>query len=133
MLFDDPLCIASIEKFDLTELPKLPRIDFHTDYSFKIILDTWWRENFTDPPFISMEVDKMDACKEMVLHGLGYGILPYTLVKDNDNLYKINLTDKNGQTITRRAWMIYQKSNLEINIVKAFVDFVKGIDFTKPL
>lgn len=133
LLFDDPLCIASVEEFDLAALPKLPRIDFHTDYSFKIILDTWWREHFSAPPYISMEVDKMDACKEMVLHGLGYGILPYTLVKDNPTLHIMNLTGKDGQVITRRAWMLYQKATLETNIVRAFVDFVKGIDFNKPL
>lgn len=133
MLFDEPLCIASVKRFDLAELPKMPRIDFHTDNSLKTIIDNWWRDNFADPPFVSMKMDKMDACKEMVLHGLGYGILPYHLVKGNDNLYRVNLTDKNGQTVVRRAWMIYQHNSLKLNIVRAFVDFVKGLDFSKPL
>lgn len=133
MLFDDPLCIASVDKFELSQLPQLPRIDFHTDYSFKTVLDTWWRETFSDPPFISMEVDKMDACKEMVLHGLGYGILPYTLVKDSNTLHTLFLTDKNGKTVTRRAWMLFLKANLRINLVRAFVDFVKSLDLNKPL
>lgn len=51
----------------------------------------------------------------MVLNGLGYVFIPSTIV---------NKTDK-----VRKTLMIYQQDSLDTRVVKAFVNFVKDINF----
>ncbi|MGM0878554.1 MAG: LysR substrate-binding domain-containing protein [Bacillota bacterium] len=67
--------ITSKEEIDITDLPHLPRIDYRGGYLLKSLIDNWWAENYAQPPFISLDVDQVDACKQMVINGLGYGIL----------------------------------------------------------
>jgi DNA-binding transcriptional LysR family regulator len=109
-------------------LPNLSRIDFRGDYLLKSLIDNWWAENYTQPPFISIEVDQVDTCKEMVINGLGYGILANRILKDIEELYKIDLTDQKGNPILRRTWMYYHKESLEWNVVKAFVNFIATLE-----
>lgn len=128
LLFEENVCIASKEPILIQDLPKLPRITYRTDESAQLLIDNWWREHFTVPPYISMEVDRLDTCKEMVENGHGYAIMGSTILHDT-GVYKIFLTDKKNQPIIRKTWMIYQKEALNINAVKAFVDFCDTIDF----
>ncbi|MEH7116282.1 LysR family transcriptional regulator [Neobacillus vireti] len=129
LLFEEHLCVTSLEKMELRDLPSLPRIDYETDALLKTMIDNWWSGEFSQPPFIGMEVDKADTCKEMVLNGLGYGILPSVLVQDQQNLQQIILKDRNGDPIVRRTWLLYSEKSLEFKIVKEFVEFVEKLDF----
>lgn len=129
VLHEEPICIASRQKIDFSDLPKLPRIDYNTDYSYKNFLDSWWSENFSQPPQIGMKVSQLDICKGMVVNGLGYGIIPSTILNDSENIYKIYITDKAGKPILRKTWMLYQEEILELKTVKLFIDFAKTIDF----
>jgi DNA-binding transcriptional LysR family regulator len=128
LLFEETLCIASKNKINVNDLPHLPRIDYQTDYLFKMLIDNWWTANYSEPPLIGMEVDKADTCKEMVIRSLGYGILPRSTLSDAKDLYKIDITDQDGKPIVRRTWMFYHQESLNIKAVRAFVDFVKGLD-----
>ncbi|MEH7503436.1 LysR family transcriptional regulator [Neobacillus drentensis] len=128
LLFEETISIASKEAIDIVDLPNLSRIDFRGDYLLKSLIDNWWAENYTQPPFISIEVDQVDTCKEMVINGLGYGILASRILKDIEELYKIDLTDQKGNPILRRTWMYYHKESLEWNVVKAFVNFIETLE-----
>jgi DNA-binding transcriptional LysR family regulator len=92
------------------------------------MLDNWWSENYSAPPFVSMEVDQVDTCKEMVINDLGYAIMQDIVVKDIDDLQMINITDKHGQPLLRKTWMFCHEDSLKLNLVKAFVDFIKSYD-----
>ncbi len=129
LLFAETMCVASIDSFEINDLPTLPRINYRTDESAKLLIDNWWREHFTVPPVVSMEVDRVDTCKDMVLHGHGYAIMPSLILNDVDNLHKITLTSNNGEPVLRKTWMIYQKELLEINSLNAFVQFTETFDF----
>ncbi len=128
LLFEETISIASKEAIDIVDLPNLSRIDFRGDYLLKSLIDNWWAENYTQPPFISIEVDQVDTCKEMVINGLGYGILASRILKDIEELYKIDLTDQKGNPILRRTWMYYHKESLEWNVVKTFVNFIETLE-----
>ncbi len=128
MLYEEPICIASAEPFELADLPNLPRIDYKSDYLLKTQLDKWWRENFTQPPMLSMMVDKLENSKEMVRHGLGYALLPSRIVQDS-GLHKLIIQDKQGVPIMRKTWMISNEASLELPLVKLFVDFIKSTKF----
>jgi len=128
-LFEETICIASKNEFDLKDLPRLPRIENRGDYLLKSVIDHWWAENYAQAPFISIEVDQVDPCKEMVKNGLGYGILSSRVLSGIEDLYKIHLKDQEGNPILRRTWMYYHKESLEWNVVKAFVRFIENIDW----
>ncbi|QIZ09151.1 LysR family transcriptional regulator [Priestia megaterium] len=126
LLFEETICIASKEKIDIHNLPNLPRIDYHTDSLLKNSIDNWWSEHFTQPPLVSIEVDKVDTCKKMVVNGLGYAILPNMILNDVNDVYKTDITTIDGNPIVRKTWMFYHKDSLELNIVKAFVEFMEN-------
>ncbi|MED1954712.1 LysR family transcriptional regulator [Brevibacillus centrosporus] len=125
LLMEEHICIVSKKPLELNELPKLPRITFKTDMSLQNAIDYWWQEHFKQPPTIAMEVDQMETCKEMALNELGYAILPMIVLDGQDNLYKIPLTNKFGEPLYRRSWMIYKKESLDIKLIETFVAFVK--------
>lgn len=129
LLIEEPICITSKEDFEITDLPNLPRIDYQTEPTHKTLIDNWWKENLSRPPLISLNVDKVDTCKEMVVNGLGYAFLPGMMVNEADNLRKVIITDKKGTPIFQKTWLIYRNESLETRVVKAFVDFVKTVDF----
>ncbi|MFE4133544.1 LysR family transcriptional regulator [Peribacillus sp. YIM B13482] len=128
LLFEERICIASKEEIDISSLPTLPRIDYHTDPLLKTTVDNWWTENYSRPPLVSINVDKADTCKKMVANGLGYAILPSLILNDLENIHKFEIKTKNGEEIIRKTWMFYHKESLELNIVKAFVEFIEGMD-----
>ena len=130
LLFEDRIYVASMEEIDFTNLPNMPRINYQSDGLIKASIDKWWRDNFSQPPSISMEVDKLATCKEMVRNGLGYGILPGRLLHDVPSMHRIMLTDQQGNPILRRFWMIYHEEDQALNVLKAFIDFIKKVDFT---
>lgn len=130
LLFEENMFITHCRPISLPELPQLPRIDYHTDASIQLLLDKWWKEKFSVPPHIGMAVDKVDACKEMVVKGLGYAFLPGMILRNNDDLFKEELRYKNGKPMLRRTWMFYQKETMELKLVRAFHDFIRTFAFS---
>jgi DNA-binding transcriptional LysR family regulator len=128
LLFEETISITSREAIDIVDLPNLPRIDYSGDYLLKSLIDNWWAENFSQPPLISIEVDQVATCKEMAISGLGYGILSSRMLKDIEDLHKIDLTDQKGNPIIRRTWMYYHRESLEWNVVNAFVQFIETLE-----
>ncbi len=128
-LYEEPICLTYTHQYEFTDLPKLPRIVYQSDYLLQSRLDKWWRENFNVPPYISMRVDKLANCKEMVKHGLGYAFLPQRIMNDIPDECKVPITDSHGEIISRRTCMIYNDHALSLPIVKLFIEFIKDIKF----
>jgi DNA-binding transcriptional LysR family regulator len=118
--------IVSQQEFTIGNLPDMMRIDYRRNNTGKESLDKWWKDNFSRPPLIGMEVDKVDSCKEIVLKGLGYAFLPEGIWEETDKIYKIPMIDKMGKPLVRKTWMIYREDNLKITLVKTFIDFVNS-------
>lgn len=123
------VCAVSTQKFKLADLPGMVRVDYDTDKYYKNMLDEWWKETFDDAPIIGTKVSNLDMCKEMVFNGLGYGILPSILLKDEPHLHAIPLTDAAGKIIERKTWLIFKKDTLRMVLPKAFYDFLEEADF----
>ncbi len=128
LLLEEPLVIASTEKIRLEDLPNLPRIEFRTNPSSKIVLDKWWQANFNRPPKICMEVDILDTCREMVSRGLGYSILPRLVVENYPDIHLLPLADRNGLPYVRRGWMIMESDSAQTPLVDYFTEFVRSFD-----
>ncbi|WP_017437650.1 LysR family transcriptional regulator [Saccharococcus caldoxylosilyticus] len=125
LIGEEKIYVVSKNPINLNYLPNLPRINYTTDPSLKDLIDTWWKESFDVPPNITMEVDLIDTCREMVIHGLGYAILPGICVKGLDNLYKYEIYSKNNKDFSRKTWLIFRNTSLDLSKVSAFVDFMQ--------
>lgn len=127
LLYEENMYIVSQQEILLEDLPTMPRIDYKSNSkSMREALDKWWKDNFSAPPFVAVEVDKVDSCKELVLNGLGYAFLPEGILDHFDKLHKIAILDKNGANLVRRTWMLYRHDNLKIASVKTFIEFVNN-------
>jgi DNA-binding transcriptional LysR family regulator len=124
---EEKICIASKNKIEFDQLPVLPRINYLTDSSLKSLIDNWWQETYSCPPLISMEVDRIDTCKQMVLNGLGYAILPSMCLAKVDPLYTAPIIMKDNKPLLRKTWIIYRETTLQLSYVKAFIDFLKDL------
>lgn len=125
LLQEEHICLTSPTVIELQDLPNLPQINYGTDSSLRVMLEDWWRENFSLPPKVSMEVDSMDTCRQMVLHGLGWAILPLIGLKEHDSLYTRELYWRDDTPVLRRTWMLYRNSSLELSAVTAFTNYLK--------
>lgn len=126
LIMEEPLYIVSKNKIALEELPNLPRIDYKTDPSLKSTIDNWWIENFSNSPIISMQVDRIETCKELVYNGLGYAIMPGLTLKDKSGIFTIGLMSKDRVPIRRNTWLIYRKESLNLTLIKTFVEFLSN-------
>ncbi|HEY9577058.1 MAG TPA: LysR family transcriptional regulator [Pseudobacillus sp.] len=131
LLFEEPIYVASKERIALEDLPDLPRIDYRTDQNLQTVVDNWWAENYTKPPLISIDVDKAGTSKNMMANGLGYAILPGMLLSDLKDICKIAIRAKDGQPIIRKTWMVFHEESLQLNIVRAFVEFIERVDLKR--
>jgi DNA-binding transcriptional LysR family regulator len=126
LLREEPMVLVSKTPIkDINELPSLRRINYETDQTQKTLIDHWWQETFDRPPTISMEVDRIETCKEMVLMGLGYAILPSICLKKEDDIDKIKIINSNDEPLTRSTWLLYRERSLTFSAVNAFVKFLK--------
>lgn len=124
LLSKERLFLLSKRKLQFKQLPEMPFIDYSTDLSLRNLINDWWQEHFSVPPRVTMEVDKLETCKEMVNYDLGVSIFPEMSMKETDDLYKMTLLDKEGSPLERTTWLMYDKSYLSLSVVKTFIDFV---------
>ena len=129
LLMEENLLIVSKKEIDLERLAELPRIYYNTDTSLKTLIDNWWTENYMTSPSITMRVDNMETCKEMVLNGLGYAVLPSILLEDDKELFKTPCLTKKGDHVTRKTWLIFKKAYANNVLINAFCEFLKEWDF----
>ena len=126
LYLEETICIISAEPIELSDLPKLQRIEYNKDYKLNELINDWWWGHYSEPPQVCMKVDRSDICREMVVKGLGYAILPSLVVEKEKNIYKVDLSDIHGNLMKRKTWLFYHQETLELKLVKTFVDFVKA-------
>lgn len=126
LLHKERLCLISKKEVDINDLPNLPFINYKTDSSLKSLINGWWQDRFPEPPFITMETDRQETCKEMVKNDLGVSILPEICMQPSDNLYTYGLSYKNGEPVLRNTWLMYNQDSLNLSSVKTFVNFLNN-------
>ncbi|MCK1983504.1 MULTISPECIES: LysR family transcriptional regulator [Peribacillus] len=124
LLHKERLCLISKKEVDLDDLPELPFINYKTDSSLKNLINGWWHDRFPEPPFVTMETDRQETCKEMVKNDLGVSILPEICLQPSDNLHTYGLSYKNGKPVLRNTWLMYNQDSLKLSTVKNFIDFL---------
>lgn len=122
---EENIAILSSQEIDLTELPTMRRISYKTDPTLEMVIDNWWKDNFSTPPISNMNVDNVEIAKRMVLNGLGYCIAPGIVLEKNDKLHKILLNDTNNSPFVWKTRILYREELLELAMVREFVHFIQ--------
>lgn len=122
LLKREKLYVVSKNEISLDDLPNLSYIRFNTDIHLKHTFENWWRKNYDVPPKISMELDRIETCKELVKRGIGYSLMPEISLREEDNLYTMELSI-DDEAVIRETWMCYREELLELDIVRAFIEY----------
>lgn len=120
----EDIFIVSKNPIKIKDLPSFSRIDYKTNQSLKLIIDTWWTQNFNNPPKITSTVDNADVCLEFVRSGLGYAILTGLCLTNENSLYRVPLKNKN-KNIERGTWLYATKDSEDYFTVKSFIEFIQ--------
>ncbi|WAA13228.1 LysR family transcriptional regulator [Fervidibacillus halotolerans] len=127
-LFKDHLYLVGKEMFDLKDVLKTnrPFIQFKSDSNYFQEIQEWWHRQFQTPAKRVIVVDQIETCKQMVLNGIGYAILPgITLHGIQGEVQTIPLIDENGNPLGRDTWLLGYQSAFELRQVQAFLDIVR--------
>lgn len=125
-LFSDSLYLVDTEITSIEQLQTTtkPFILFRSDSTYFQEIQQWWREQFSVKPKRTIEVDQIETCKQMAVHGIGYAILPsVTLRKEAELLNKIPIM-LHEKPVKRDTWLLSYLSSLELKHVRAFIDLV---------
>lgn len=126
LLSEEAVCLVSRSDCLLDELLTLPHIRYSTDTLLQKMIEDWWRQNFKAPPHTTMEVNTMDTARQLVLHGLGWTILPTIgLPKDDEALFAKPLSWRDGSPLVRRTWLFCTEGARQLLTVRAFIDYLK--------
>ncbi len=135
LLNEDPITIISKRPFEISDLPYLPMISYQPNNLIRKtqkptnplsqLVSNWWQNNLKTAPLVIMELDKVETCKEMVQNNLGYSILPKSCLTPDDSFYTYDLKDENNQNISRKTWLLYRESSLELATVSNFINYMK--------
>ncbi len=131
LLSEEPVCLVSREKLAHDELLKKPHIRYSTDTSLQKMLDDWWRITFKAPPHTTMEVNTMDTARQMVLHGLGWTILPMIGLPKTDSLFTEALFWPDEKPLVRNTWVLCSSAALQFQTVSAFLEYLKKWQLTE--
>lgn len=130
LISQENVCVASVEDFDMSNLPRYLRIDYQANYLLRSRVDKWWRDNYNRAPSNILVIDKLATCIEMIRSGLGYAIVPCGAVKNFPGIKLVPIKDKYDKFIMFETWMIYNKDIVGLKIAKIFIDFVKNNKIT---
>jgi DNA-binding transcriptional LysR family regulator len=126
-LLTDELYLVDTEIADADMLRKTnkPFIQFKSDSTYYSQIQSWWYAMFSYPPKRTIVVDQIETCKQMVLHGIGYAILPSSVLQEMpSHVHKLPLS-VNDKRLTRETWLIVNDTALELKQVEAFVTLIK--------
>lgn len=131
LLSNDPLTIISKTPIEMDDLPNRTFIAYKPNsFSNKShspsnpisqIIMNWWLENYSEKPQIAMNLDKVETCKQMVNHNLGFSIVPISCIKSTDDLYSLPIKNEKNEYLARKTWLAYKKSSLEIATIRNFI------------
>ncbi|MFS1518189.1 LysR family transcriptional regulator [Bacillus sp. SM2101] len=127
-LLSDTLYLVDTEinKIEQVLETERPFIQFKSDSTYYQEIQNWWHRQFQTTPKRTIVVDQIETCKQMVLHGIGYAILPSVTLDGDSNMYRIPLLDENDRPITRDTWLLGYESAFQLKQVQAFIDIIKN-------
>ena len=98
-----------------------PYIGRHTDPDLSARINRWLNAHNLGQIRSHMQIDNIDACKEMARYGLGWCILPRICLDDFDG-YIEELYMEDGSPFLRDTYVLYRHQYARLPQVKLFLD-----------
>lgn len=126
VIAQEPMCIVYSRNVPLKELPEIPWIRYKASATTQSErqLDKWWQEQFDCPLPPIIRVDTIEACIQMVYHGLGWCITPKLNITLHRSLFSVPVICQDGHTMLRKTFIMYSEEVLKQAVGKGFVDFI---------
>lgn len=127
-LFRDTMYFVDNEITDLQQIQTTDRpfIQFKSDSNYYQEIQQWWQRHFHSNPRHQITVDQIETCKQMVMNGIGYAILPSITLNGEEAINKIPLVNSENELgLTRDTWLIGYESSFELRQVAAFANLVQ--------
>lgn len=126
ILGEEPMCIVSSKPIHTDQLPHTSWIHYVSSTITKTdeLANDWWREVFHAPPPNIITVDSIEACLQMVSHGLGWCIVPSVHIANRRSLFSCPVTWPDGHITMRKTILLYRYESLSHPANKAFVDYI---------
>lgn len=127
-LFEDELYLVDTEISDVTMLKDTdkPFIQFKSDSTYYGQIQTWWYSIFPNPPKRTIVVDQIETCKQLVLNGIGYALLPSTVLKEIQDTVQ-----KTPVQLNRETWILTNESARQLKQVQAFLEVIEEFQTEK--
>lgn len=126
LIAEEPMCIVYFQPINFKQLPELPWINYHASSVTRSEeqLTLWWQENFGAAKPNQVMVDSIEACIQMVSHGLGWCIIPKIHIENRRSLFSCPVVFRDGHILMQKTRMLYGFSTAEQPLCKAFIDHV---------
>lgn len=122
----DRACAISKFPISFKQLVELPQVRQTLAPASARFFDDWWNEWFASPPLIGMQVNQSSTCYEMVSNGFGYALMLIpSHALDTLNIYKIPLSHKNGEPLTRNTWAICREEFFESPLIRDWMSYLE--------
>ncbi|WP_317934958.1 LysR family transcriptional regulator [Sporosarcina aquimarina] len=128
-LFRDQLYLVDKEITSLEQLKdtERPYIQFKSDSNYYTEIQQWWQKHFSKNPGRQLTVDQMETCRQLVLNGIGYAILPSITLRGDEQVNKIPLLNSEAEfELTRDTYLIGYESIFDLKQVDAFSKVIEN-------
>jgi DNA-binding transcriptional LysR family regulator len=125
-ILEEPWCLIYSHQIELNQLPAIPWILHETAAITKAdkLFDRWWQDQFSSSPPTVIRVNSIEACIQLVSHGIGWSIIPKIYLKKLPSLFIFPLFFRDGNPLLKKTIMVYKAKALEQAAAKEFVGFV---------
>lgn len=125
-LWEEPFCIVASQPLELDQLPALTWVQYDSATISKSENDyyCWWQEQFRVPLPPITRVDSIEACIQLVSHGIGWTILPKIHIGFHRSLFSHPVVWRNGCPMVKKTVMAYRTETLNRPAAKLFVDYI---------
>jgi len=124
-LQDEPLCIIAAKPLAFDDMPNTPSIYYDTDPTMQYQIDRWWQENFSVPQKILMHADSVYTCRQLVMAGLGWSIMPALRLSNlTTDLFVKEIRNPQNQLYKRPTRLIYNDMSKKNDVTNVFINFI---------
>src|SRR5699024_2515133 len=111
LLYEEAVSVAAPWDFDWVAIPQLPRIEYITDDKVRPTIHNSCYSNYIQPPDVSIQVQQVEACREIIKNGLAYSILTDLVVKPYSDLITKPLKNSKLEILTRQKSMYFHNDS----------------------
>ena len=125
-LSEEPWCVVAAQGPHLEQLPQMPWIQYKasTITGSLNLQYAWWKEQYSEAPARIIKVDSIEACLEMISHGLGWSMMPKAHLVNHRSLSFKPVFWKSGEGLTWKTTMLYEYQKQKDPAIELFIKYV---------